>query len=103
MICPVIVQYHNCHLFDKFQSAYRENCSSEAALVRVHNDILWSIDCWKEVILMLLDMSAAFHTTHHSILLRRLNVRFGIEGTVVKWFESYLHVRSQRVVISGST
>ena len=50
------------------------------ALVRVHNDILTAIDNNNTVILLLLDLSAAFDTVDHSILLSRLSSRFGIKS-----------------------
>ena len=52
---------------------------------------------------MLLDLSAAFDTIDHDVLLRRMSARFGITGTSLKWFESYLSNRSQCVQIENST
>ena len=48
--------------------------------------------------LVLLDLSAAFDTVNHEILLRRLETTFGITGTAFQWLSSYLGNRSQRVV-----
>ena len=71
--------------------------STETALVRVQNDILCAIDNNESVILLLLDLSAAFDTVDHSILLSRLRDRFGVNGTAAAWFESYLTSRTQFV------
>ena len=60
-------------LYGKVQSAYRKNHSTETALLRVHNDILRAIDSHKDVVLVLLDLSAAFDTVNHDILLHRLH------------------------------
>ena len=59
-------------LYPKFQSAYRAHHSIETALLRVHNDILQAIDDKQGVILVLLDLSAAFDSISHEILLNRL-------------------------------
>ena len=76
------------HLDETFQSAYKNFHSTETALVRVQNDILCAIDNNESVILLLLDLSAAFDTVDHSILLSRLRNRFGVIGTAAAWFES---------------
>ena len=54
------------------------------------------------VVLLLLDLSAAFDTVDHGLLLHRLNTRFGIKGKVLTWFKSYLTDRSQFLSINGS-
>jgi hypothetical protein len=88
-------------LEDPFQSAYKCCHSTETALVRVQNDILMAIDKQKVCLLLLLDLSAAFDTVDHNLLLTRLNERFGIDGTPLKWIESYLTDRKQSVIIDG--
>ena len=85
------------YLDETFQSAYKNFHSTETALVRVQNDILCAIDN-ESVILLLLDLSPAFDTVDHSILLSRLRDRFGVNGTAVVWFESYL---TSHAVCSG--
>ena len=81
------------------QSAYRANYSTETALVRVCNDINMALDIYKEVILVLLDLSSAFDMIDHEILITRLADRFGIRGTVLRWIKSYLYNRTQSIVI----
>lgn len=79
---------HLCknNLHELFQSAYKTAHSPEYALIRVQNDVLRAIDDDRCVILLLLDLSAAFDTVDHEILLSRLSNCYGIEGTVHKWF-----------------
>ena len=89
-------------LNDMFQSAYKQGHSTETALLRVQNDILMELDNGNVVLLVLLDLSAAFDTIDHEILLKRLSTRCGINGTVLKWFQSYLNDRTQAVNI-GTT
>ena len=62
-------------LLAKFQSAYRCFHSTETTLLRVFNDILVAIDNHRDVVLVLLDLSAAFDTTEHFVLLSRLEHR----------------------------
>ena len=71
------------HLDETFQSAYKEFHSTETALLRVHNDILCSLDQNKSVILLLLDLSAAFDAVDHAILIPRLSNRFGVKRTAL--------------------
>ena len=90
-------------LNESLQSAYKEYHSCEMALLRVQNDILKSIDVKQCVVLLLLDLSAAFDTVDHKILLHRLRSRFGIKGKALSWLQSYLTDRSQSVQIDGFT
>ena len=57
------------------QSAYRAQPSTETAVLKIVSDILWTADSGKVTLRGLLDMSAAFHTVDHSILIDRLNTR----------------------------
>jgi hypothetical protein len=86
------------NLQNPFQSAYRKYHSTETALLKVQNDILQEIDEGKAVLLVLLDLSAAID---HNILLSRLSNSFGIKGTALKWFRSYLLDRTQVANING--
>ncbi len=89
-------------LHSSLQSAYKEGHSTETALVKVQNDLLRAMDRDEVVLVLLLDLSAAFDTVSHDILLERLSTRFGIGGTVLAWFESYLKERKQSVIVGGA-
>ena len=82
------------------QSAYRPHHSTETALLRVQNDILVNMDNKEVTLLVLLDLSAAFDTVDHNILLNRLK-NIGISGLVYDWFSSYLTGRTQAVFLDG--
>ena len=68
-------------IYPKLQAAYEQSHSTETALLRVQNDILRAIDNKTEVILVLLDLSTAFDTIDHEILVRRLHTQFGFSGS----------------------
>lgn len=83
------------------QSAYRKFHSTETALLKIQNDLLMAMNRKHVTLLVLLHLSAAFDTLDHGILLSTLKSRFGIDGTALNWFRSYLDGRSQRVSING--
>ena len=89
-------------LYGKKQSAYRKCFSTETALVRVQNDILRALDHRNDVLFVLLDLSAAFDTVDHQVLLKRLRDDFGVCESALKWCASYLIGRKQSVVIGSS-
>ena len=86
----------------EFQSSYRQNHSTETALVKVTKDILMKMNTQEVTLLVMLDLSAAFDTVNHNILLKRLNEELGICGVALEWFKSYLVNRGQRVSVMGS-
>uniref|UniRef100_A0A3P9LSI1 Reverse transcriptase domain-containing protein n=1 Tax=Oryzias latipes TaxID=8090 RepID=A0A3P9LSI1_ORYLA len=79
---------------DQFQSGFRKAHSTETALLRVTNDILMESDTGHCSVLLLLDLTAAFDTIDHHILLDRLKHWVGISGSALNWFASYLSGRS---------
>ena len=78
------------------QSAYRPHHSTETALLKVTNDILLGLGSGNVSLLTLLDLSAAFDTTDHCILLNRFQHMYGISGTALSWLSSYLTNRTHR-------
>ena len=62
------------------------------------NDLLLATDVGQVLALCLLDLTAAFDTVDHQLLLRRLERKFGLSGVVLAWFSSYLTDRSFRVL-----
>ena len=82
-------------LFPAQQSAYRPFRSTESAIICVHNDLVHAIDDRKATLLVLLDLSAAFDTVDHEILLSILETRFAIQCTALDWLRSYLTGRTQ--------
>lgn len=72
-------------LHEKYQSAYKSLHSTETELLKVEDDILTALDNKHAVVLLLLDLSAAFDTVNHATLLALLKSRYGIQGNVLKW------------------
>lgn len=85
--------------FNRMQSAYRKLHSTETALLKIMDDLYRIVDDKKAAVLIGLDLSAAFDTINHEILLSRLSSRFGISGSALEWMKSYLEGRSQFVKI----
>ena len=89
-------------IHEPLQSAYKACHSTETALVRVQNDILSALDNKGAAILVLLDLSAAFDTIDHSILLTRMETMLGVKGLALDWFRSYLLERTQCIKIKDT-
>ena len=92
----------NHNLLIPNQSAYRKNHSCETALIKIYNDVLSTLDSSTNVVVALLDFSAAFDTINHEILYKKLNNHFGIRGTALKWIKSFLSERLVKVKINQS-
>ena len=70
------------------QSTYRQYHCTETALLRVMNDILLKMNSQHVTLLVLLDLSAAFDTVSHDVLLDRLHNDVGLRGNALNWFYS---------------
>lgn len=98
--CGQLTRYLNDNqLHHPFQSAYRARHSVETALLKVQNDIATALDKKKYVVLVMLDLSAAFDLVDHQILLQRMHTRFGFCDDTLQWTASYLNGWTQRVKI----
>ena len=103
VVAGQLTSYLNLNkLFPELQSAYRQHRSTESALVKVVNDIILAIDSGDIALLSLLDLSSAFDTVDHDILLERLKLSFGVQSTPLSWIKSYLSERSYTVSFCGA-
>ena len=93
----------SCPAFNRLQSAYRPRHSTETALIHTLNHIYSAADRGKPSLLVSLDLSAAFDTISHSILLSRLQSSFGTSGPALAWLKSYLSDRTQIIRIGSSS
>ena len=103
----VVAQQLNIHLtrnglHDDLQSAYKTGTSTETAILRIKTDIETVLDDGDAVLLVLLDLSAAFDTIDHNLLIERLRVEAGLTETTLRWVQSYLSDRIQAVKINNS-
>ena len=103
VVTQIVGHMKGNNLFDMFQSAYLEGRSVETALLRVQNDVLSAMEKQLVTAIVLLDLSAAFDTVSHDILLHRLEHRCGITGGVLSWIKSYLSDRKQVVKVDNAT
>lgn len=101
----VIEQFNN-HLSanmlqDPNQSAYKKFHSTETLLTRIHNEVINKMSQGEVSMVVLLDLSAAFDTIDHKILISRLSNMYGIGGRAIEWFKSYIWNRTQSVMINS--
>ena len=82
------------------QSAYRSGHLTETALIKVISDIINAADDQQVTLLGLLDMSAAFDTVDHDILLHRLET-YGVRRRALWWLTSFLTGRTQAMSYAG--
>ena len=87
-------------LDDPKQSAYKKYHSTETLLAKIQNDLILNMKKGEVNLLILLDLSAAFDTIDHNILLNRLEHSYGLNGKSLEWFHSYISNRTQSVVIN---
>jgi len=89
-------------VLEVLQSGFKTLHSTESALLRVFNYILLATDLGECIILLLLDLTAAFDTVDHEILIARLEQWVGIRGKALEWFRSYLTGRTFCVSLGDS-
>ena len=90
VLAQILEHLNSNNLLPFNQSAYRAHHSTESALLKVCNDVLFSLDKGNVTVLTLLDLSAAFNTVDHDILFGTLFTHFGISDLALSWFKSYL-------------
>ena len=88
---------------EEYQSAYKTLYSTETALLRVKHDIVGAFDRKHAMMFVMLDLSAAFDTINHAHLLKLLQDEYGVRGTALAWFRTYMEDRTYRVQIDSTT
>ena len=85
----------------KIQHGFLRGRSTITQLLGVINDISSNLDIAGQTDIIYLDFSKAFDSVSHKLLLHKIK-KYGINGSLHKWFTSYLSGRNQRVVVEGS-
>ena len=85
----------------RYQSAYKKLHSTETALCKIHDDLVSNTCHGKASVLVLLDLSPAFGTAGHQLLLSDFS-DCGVEGTALSLLESYLENREQCMAVGES-
>ena len=94
--------FRTSNLLPNYQSAYRAHHSTETVILNLCNNILQNIEKNINTAMVALDLSAAFDTVNHGILLEVLNKYYGIQGLALQWIKSYLPNRQFQVQIEDN-
>ena len=96
-----LVSFLNQHkILYKYQFGFRQNYSTTLALIEITDNILQDLENGKFVCGIYLDLSKAFDTVDHTILLSKLHY-YGIRGEPLCWFRNYLSNRRQYTLCNG--
>ena len=102
MLDQLLDHCNNNNLLLDFQLAYCQYYTTETSLINTTNDILWGMENQEVTMMLILDLSAAFDTVDHFILLKILHKSYGFCDQALKWFNTYLQPRWLKVCIDGN-
>ena len=92
----------NHTLLPHFQITYGKHHGCETSLLKLTNDILWGMEKQQVTSMIILDLSAAFDTVDHELLLKVLKHKFGVTDMDLEWYKNYLILRKFKVSINGT-
>ena len=96
----LLIFFENSGLFVDFQYGFRRGMSTSDAIERFVEACYKSLDKSNYMVSVFLDLSKAFDTLDHGVLIRKLD-HVGVRGEILRWLESYLSDRKQRVVVNS--
>ena len=83
------------------QHGFRKGRSCDTQLITTLRDFANSLNSSSQVDAILLDFSKAFDKVDHRLLLSKME-KLGIKGDILAWTRSFLHMRTQQVLVDGS-
>ena len=89
-------------LLPDYQLAYRKNYSTETAIIKLSDDLLWAMEQQLVSFFIAIDLSAAFDTVDHNVLLSVLENKYGVGGKALECCDTYLWPRHCKVNINNS-
>ena len=89
------------NLFYTKRFGFQKNTSTEHAILQLVNEITENFSHNEFTLGVFIDLSKAFDTVDHDILLKKLEY-YGTKGNAKKWFESYLQNRKQCIIYNGN-
>ena len=90
--CALLQFNEHCATYNlilNFQSVYRPGYSTEIILLKLSNDILWSMEQQQVTMVILLDLLTVFNTVDHNLLLSIYQRRYGVTDSALASYESY--------------
>ena len=96
----VSTYFENMDFFPKHQHGFRQVRSTTTALLAMQDEWSKAKEAKENTAILLFDLSAAFDTLDHGLLIRKLKA-YGLNGMATEWFQSYLQDRKQVVQIGN--
>ena len=100
LVSNIMSHFDNNNLLSPFQHGFRSKHSCESQLIGFSQEIFDNLESHKQTDLIVMDFSKAFDKVDHNLLTYKL-YNLGLNTKTVKWISSFLHNRTQKVVVEG--